>query len=151
MSKTKSLQRTKAVIESGGYACGIVERYIHFTAGKLDGDGYTFGVTERFFQNRKIPPGIKSDLFGCFDLVALSIEEGIIGIQCCGEDFAEHYRKLTVDKADILFTWLMSGGKCELWGWRQLKENGELVWTPRIALISLEDLSIDQEKIKERV
>lgn len=102
-------------------------------------------IVERFIHNRKVG-GHRCDLLGLFDLLALSPREGIIGIQVCGPDFSEHYRKITEEKADNALLWLSCGRgrtKIEIWSWRKLlvKRGGkQRTWQARVKRISYNDL-----------
>lgn len=68
----------------------------------------------------------------------------IFGVQACaGNDFAEHLRTMTIDRARSTLLWLKSGGSIELWGWRRVKvkRGGKaVIWQPRIKKIGIEDL-----------
>lgn len=115
------MQRTIKEMKERGRKCGIVERFIH---------------------NRHVGRGIRSDLFGLFDLVAMAPKEGIIGIQVCGRDFAPHYRKITEDLAETAIMWMNSGGHIEIWSWRLLliKRGGKKKkYQPRVHKIIYED------------
>ncbi len=102
-------------------------------------------IVERFIHNRKVG-GHRSDLLGLFDLLALSPREGIIGIQVCGPDFSEHYKKITIEKADNALLWLSCGRgrtKIEIWSWRKLlvKRGGkQRKWQARVKQINYNDL-----------
>lgn len=102
-------------------------------------------IVERFQHNRKVGPGVRSDLLGIFDLLAFSPQEGVIAIQVCGADFSSHYKKITEEKADEALIWLASGRgrtKIEIWSWRYLlvKRGGKKrTWQPRVRRISYED------------
>jgi len=101
------------------------------------------GIVERFIHNRMVKGGIRSDLFGIFDIVALCPEGGIVGVQSCGDDYAAHFKKITVKKADNAVDWLNAGGKIELWSWRKVKEKRggkRMIWQPRIAEITIADI-----------
>lgn len=107
--------------------------------------GRDYGIVERFIHNKRIGPGIRSDLYGLFDVLCMSRTEGIIGIQCCGADFAAHYRKVTVDKAQAALTWLDSGGKIEIWSWRWVKEfrgAKRQICKPRVKKITYDDFEL---------
>lgn len=107
--------------------------------------GRICGIVERFCHNRKVGPGIRSDLYNIFDLLSMHPRQGIIGIQCCGSDFSAHYRKITEEHADKALIWLSSGrGRThiEIWAWRKiLKKKGgkQRIWSPRIKRISYAD------------
>lgn len=104
--------------------------------------GREYGIVERFVHNNRVGRGIRSDLFGIFDVVAMGRDAGIIGIQCCGADFAAHYKKITADKAQVALTWLDSGGKIEIWSWRWVKEfrgAKRQICKPRVKKITYSD------------
>lgn len=122
------------------------------TIRELKNQGRSYGIVERFVQRPWQPHGIRIDLFGFLDLLVLDAERGIVGVQCCGSDFAAHYRKITEDCAEMAMEWLYCGGKIELWGWRLLKQKrgGKAVrWTPRIKDITLADFSESETTIKQ--
>lgn len=107
----------------------------------LKDQGRLCGIVERFIQN-PVSHGIRSDLFNIFDIIALDPARGIIGVQCCGQDFAAHYRKITEEYGDNAIEWLLCKGRIELWGWRKLlaKPGGKLrVWRPRVKEITFSD------------
>lgn len=107
--------------------------------------GRLCGIVERFISNGSIPGGNRSDLYEIFDLLSVSETDGIIGVQCCGSDFAAHYRKITIEKKHNTFIWLKSGGKIELWGWRKLKMfrgAKRMTYKPRVKKITLDDLTL---------
>lgn len=116
-------QRTLKVLKDRGCKAGIVERWLRY-AGSF---------------------GKRQDLFGIIDIIAIS-PTGVLGIQCCSGSLAEHYRKLTEEKNQESYDWLMTPYcRLEIWSWRKLlkKRGGEAkVWKPRIAEITLEDLDI---------
>lgn len=94
--------------------------------------------------------GIRQDLFGFIDIIALNPDRGIVAIQSTGSDFAGHVKKLTEERNEAVYEWIRSGGRVELWGWRKIKlKRGSVAlrWKPRIA-----DIVIDNEEIvvKER-
>jgi len=114
-------QRTLRELRNQGRICGIVERFNQYAG----------------------PHGIRQDLFGFIDIIALDPERGIIGVQSCGQAFAEHYRKITEERNQECFEWLRCGGKVELWGWRKLKikRGGKAMrWQPRVQEITQKDL-----------
>jgi hypothetical protein len=101
-----------------GRLCGIVERFNRY--------GGSFGI--------------RQDLFGFIDIIAMDPVDGIIAIQSCGQDFSGHVKKLTEERNELVFEWLKHA-KLELWGWRQVKLNRGGVamrWQPRIMDFSLD-------------
>lgn len=115
------------------------------TLRELRNQGRICGIVERFNQHAG-PFGIRQDLFGFIDIIALDPERGIIGVQSCGQAFSEHYRKITEERYQECFEWLRCGGKVELWGWRKvkLKRGGKAMrWSPRVVEITTGDLMGD--------
>lgn len=83
--------------------------------------------------------GQRKDLFGIIDIIALT-EKGIMGIQSCGQAFAEHNRKILAEP--MALKWLEKGGSLMLIGWRKikLKKGGKAMrWSPRIKEYCIED------------
>lgn len=112
-------QRTLKANREMGRICGIVERFNRFAG----------------------PHGIRQDLFGFIDLIAMSPDEGIIGVQSCGSSFSEHRKKIFEERPAECIEWLKCGGKVELWGWRKVKEKRggkRMIWKPRIEKITLD-------------
>jgi hypothetical protein len=119
MAGLSPTQRTLKAMREQGRLCGIVEK----------------------FNQHAGPFGIRQDLFGFIDIIAIDPERGIVAIQSCGQDFSGHIRKLTEERNEAVFEWLRHA-PCELWGWRKvkLKRGGKAVrWKPRIADLSLSD------------
>jgi hypothetical protein len=119
---TSNVQRTIRELKNNGRKCAIVERWNPYV-GKH---------------------GIRQDLFGIIDIIALDPEKGVVGVQACGSDFAAHIKKITQDMAQETEDWLSTPGtSLEIWGWRKVKKKRggkQMVWRPRIQEITLEDL-----------
>jgi len=115
-------QRTMRELRNQGRVCAIVEKWNQFVG----------------------PHGIRQDLFGIIDILALDPERGVVGIQACGSDFAAHMRKITDERHQETHDWLSTPGtSLELWGWRKvkLKRGGKAMrWKPRVREITLNDL-----------
>ena len=113
------------------------------TIAHLRAQGITCGVVERF--NPHVGEfGIRQDLFGIIDIIALDHTRGIIGIQTCsGSGVAAHRNKLLVEKGANSIDWLRTpGAKLEIMGWRKLKvkRGGKAMrWVPKIEEITLLD------------
>lgn len=119
---TSPTQRTIAAQAPLGRVCEIVEKFNYHV---MRGDG---GF------------GIRQDLFGFLDILALDPESGIVGIQSCGQDWSGHVTKLRVERKEIVIRWLQAGARCELWGWRKVKAKRggkQMVWRPRIGDVIL--------------
>ena len=119
-------QRTIRELRKMGRKCAVVEKWNSF-ASRPGG-----------------PPGIRQDLFGIIDVLALDPARGVVGVQCCGADFASHYRKITVERAQDTLDWLQTPGTAlEIWGWRKVKakRGGKAeIWAPRVQEIHLSDV-----------
>jgi hypothetical protein len=118
-----------------GLRCAVVERWNSY-AKRNDG-----------------PPGIRQDLFGIIDIIALDPARGVVGIQCCsGSGLAAHRKKLLVDQAQETIDWLSTPGTAlEIWAWRKvrIKRGGKAVgWRPRIIAIRLEDVE-DRDEVTQ--
>jgi len=120
MAGLSNTQRTLRALRARGLVAAIVERWNQYAG----------------------PHGIRQDLFGIIDVLALDPERGVIGIQSCGTAFNQHMQKLTVEKAQETSDWLSTPGtSLELWGWRKvkLKRGGKAErWTPRVVQITLD-------------
>lgn len=93
-------------------------------------------IVERFIPG--IPHGKRIDCYHFMDLLAISPQDGIVGIQSCGQGYSEHVKTILAEPR--VKTWLHSGGKAELWGWRKLKRKRggkAMIWMPRVADIIL--------------
>lgn len=127
MSGISPTQRTLRELKERGRKCGIVER----------------------FNAHVGPHGIRQDLFGIIDIIALDAELGVVGVQSTGSDFAGHYRKLTEEMVESTKDWLETPGTAlELWGWRKVKvkRGGKaMTWQPRIQSITLADIQRPQQ------
>ena len=118
------VQRTLRALRDQGRVCAIVERFNPYAG----------------------PHGIRQDLFGIIDILALDPERGVVGIQACGLDFAAHERKILDERAQETHDWLSTPGTAlELWGWRKVKlrRGGKAMrWSPRVRMFSLDDLEV---------
>jgi hypothetical protein len=120
---TSPTQRTIRELKNMGRRCGIVER----------------------FNAHVGPHGIRQDLFGIIDVIALDPESGVVGIQCCaGSGFSAHMKKLCEENAQATKDWLDTPGTgLEIWAWRKVKKvrgGKAMIWQPRIETISLDDI-----------
>jgi hypothetical protein len=84
------------------------------------------------------------DAFGFIDILSIDPEEGIVGIQSCGQSFKAHIDKMTGARNEAMYEWLRHA-KVQLIGWRKvkLKRGGKAMrWKPRIANFWLENEEI---------
>jgi hypothetical protein len=123
-------QRTLAEIRKQGHRAGIVEKFNRFVG----------------------PHGIRQDLFGCIDILALDHSRGVIGIQSTGQAFREHELAMLGEKAKDCVDWLKTpGAHLELWGWRKLKvkRGGKAMkWEIRKRVFKLEDFSVAGSSVR---
>jgi hypothetical protein len=116
----------------------------------LRDQGRVCAIVERFNQHVG-PYGIRQDLFGIIDIIALDPERGVVGIQSCGSDFAAHEQKILVDRNQESYDWLSTPGTVlELWGWRKvkLKRGGTAMrWQPRVREFTLADFYASMEEM----
>lgn len=122
MSGLSPTQRTLRELRQQGRVAAVVERFDAFAG----------------------PHGLRRDLFGVIDLIALDPQRGVVGVQSCGSDFAAHFRKLTEERAQETYEWLRTpGASLEIWSWRKVKlHRGGVAmrWSPRIREVTLADL-----------
>ena len=114
-------QRTLRALRQRGLQCAIVEKFNAYAG----------------------PHGLRQDLFGIIDVLALDPQTGVIGIQSAGNSFASHKRKILEERAQETVEWLSTPGcRFELWAWRKIKLNrgGKAMrWKPRVARICLDN------------
>lgn len=124
---TSPTQRTIRELKNQGRKCAVVEKFNAFVG----------------------PHGIRQDLFGIIDVIALDPQRGVIGVQSCGSDFAAHERKFFDERAEECIDWLSTPGTVlELWGWRKVKlhRGGKAMrWQPRIKEFQVEDFLVARE------
>lgn len=121
-SSMSPTQRTLRELRSMGRVCGIVER----------------------FNAHVGPHGIRQDLFGFIDVIALDPDRGIVGVQCCARSgHAAHRTKILEERTDEAAEWLRCGGKIEIWSWakQKLKRGGKAMrWKPKVEEITIEQV-----------
>jgi len=78
---------------------------------------------------------IRQDLFGCIDLLVL--HGGILGVQACaGSSHSARTKKALAEPR--LKTWLLSGGRFEVWSWAKRGPRGKAKrWTLRRTAVEL--------------
>jgi hypothetical protein len=126
-------QRTLRALKEQGRVSAIVEKWNPYAGPPKDVAGNKLGRV-----------GIRQDLFGIIDVLALDPSRGVVGIQSTGQDFSGHLKKLLVERNQECRDWLSTPGTVlELWGWRKVKlKRGGVAerWAPRIREITLADL-----------
>ena len=118
------------------------------TLRELRKQGRLVDTCERWIVNPGVPGGgFRKDLFGFLDMIVLDPEQGIVGIQSCGQAFKAHLDKiLDSECTENVIEWLSSPSKpkLELWAWRKVKlRRGAkaMRWRPRIKEITLKDFN----------
>ena len=130
MAGVSPTQRTLKANKDLNRDCGIVERWQQY-GGKF---------------------GIRQDLFGFIDIIAIDPKQGIVGIQSTGQDWAGHVNKI-FDKRDIVSKWL-EHATLELWSWRKVKKKRggkAMIWKARIGdfLLDIDGKLILNERSSE--
>lgn len=72
--------------------------------------GWTSAIVEHWNMHAKI----RQDLFGCFDMVVLDGQPGLLGVQVSsGAHHADRMAKLRA--AEVMPAWLRAGCRAEVW------------------------------------
>lgn len=96
-----------------------------------------------------MPPGIRRDVFGFIDIIAIDTD-AIVGIQACTGGRKAHWDKILAN--EYALPWLQAYGKIELWSWtkKKVKRGGIAVrWTPKIEQITEADIERSIEDDEE--
>ena len=112
MASISPTQRTLKANKNLGRKCGIVERWQQY-GGKF---------------------GVRQDLFGFIDIIAIDEFECIVGIQSTGQDFSGHIKKI-MNLEEIVKEWLHHA-PLELWSWRKVKKvrgGKAMIWKSKVA------------------
>ena len=114
----------------------------------LKAQGTIAGIVEKFNQFAG-PHGIRQDLFGFIDVIAMDPERGIVGVQCCARSGHAAHRTKILENA-LAPEWLACGGRIEIWSWakQKVKRGGKAErWTPKVEEITIAsfDAAIDGE------
>ena len=102
--------------------------------------GCICGIVERFNQHAG-PFGLRQDLFGFIDIIAL-YPDSIVGIQSCGQSFSEHFKKIVEN--EVAPEWLKHG-RIELWAWRKVKRvrgGKAMIWRPKVHSFTADDFLV---------
>lgn len=111
------------------------------TLQSLRDQGRLCGITQTWNPHA----GIRQDLFGWIDIIALDpAESAIVAIQSTdGAHYAEHLKSLLDGKVtEKVIEWLCCGGHVEVWGSRKLlvKRSGKAQhWVAQVRKITLAD------------
>jgi len=115
------------------------------TLKRLKDDGILYDRTEHYVKRLGTPFGFRRDLFNIIDVLCIDASRGFVGIQCCGSDYASHFRKITIDNREKSLAWLRARGILEIWAWRKLKvkRGGKAMqWNVKITEITLNDFNV---------
>jgi hypothetical protein len=97
--------------------------------------GYVAAVVEKWIAQA----GIRKDLFGCIDLVAVRRDEaGVLGVQATTLSNVSTRVEKAKGQAELR-TWLAAGNRFEVWGWAQ--RSGR--WTVKRVAVKGEDLQAE--------
>ena len=114
-------QRTLVRLRSLGYLAQVVERWQPYCKPKPGG-----------------PPGVRIDLFGCIDLVAVGHGE-LLGVQACSGSSHSSRREKALTQPGLR-GWLDGGGQFEVWSWEKRGKNGKRkLWYVRVEPIVILD------------
>lgn len=132
MAKTTPTQRTLKYLRDLSYRAEVVERWVRFGSAKVPAGTNSPG---------RASPGIRKDLFGFADIIALRPGLGIFAVQCFSTDWNGHIEKLmgTKEILDAATEWNQCGGMILFMGWRKTKPRGTKVakWRPRMGIVTL--------------
>lgn len=121
-------QRTLRWLRDQSYAAEVVERWIP-RARRGEAESRS---------------GVRRDLFGFADIVALRRDAGIVAVQCFSTAWTQHVAKMTDPRSEVsamVIEWLAAGGACYIVGWRRLKlrRNSKAVRiVPRWGMLTLD-------------
>lgn len=120
-SSTSPTKRTLAECRLRGWAAQVVERWNMFGAGGR---------------------GVRVDLFGVIDLVAIvpsgETPGAILGVQACaGASHSDRRNKILAEPRAR--AWVEAGGRLELWSWSKRGDRGKAKrWTLRVEAFTAE-------------
>lgn len=119
-------QRTLAECRARGWTAEVVERWIPNRGTDENGK-----LTTR-------PGGVRKDLFGFCDVVAITDTGRMVFIQATsGPNVAARKTKILTECSANLIAVLNAGVKVEVWGWRKLKKPvGRKYWQVRVEEIT---------------
>jgi hypothetical protein len=114
--------------------------YVQRTMRELRNQGRVCAIVEKF--NPYVGQhGIRQDLFGIIDVLALDPERGVVGVQVCGQDWQPHIKKLIEERTQETWDWLATPGTVlELHGWRKVKKKRggkQMIWKPRMGVFQI--------------
>lgn len=119
-------------------------RPLERTLQRLKKDGHTAQRVERWQMRPQASHGIRIDLFGCIDVVAI-IDNRITGIQCGAmSGHGAHKKKCLAEPR--LREWLQAGGGFLIHSWGQMGPAGKRkLWQCRVEPLTLADYQTTPE------
>lgn len=128
-------KKTLAMLRQSGAIAEVVERWVYF------------GRPEP----GKAARGVRKDLFGFVDIVAL-VPDGdrfkVVGIQACvGGDASKRIDKIALQCREAACALLRAGAAIQVWAWRDLAkdEGGGRRSVPRVIEVTLETIASHRE------
>lgn len=131
MAKTSPTQRSLKLLRDQGWTVDITEHWVslHRKPGS------------------KGPRGVRRDLFGCIDLVALRHGE-LAGIQTTSGPGSARIAKIKAEPRMV--TWLEAGGTLYVHGWAKRGARGKRkLWDCRVIKLTLDDLRRTEDHVVE--
>lgn len=141
MAGRTASSRSLELLELQGYLAGVVERKTPFT------------IKDQLTGETRVIPGKTVDWLGFADILALPpVDEWwsrgyaatqdaaipLLAVQATsGAQVPDHVRKLM--EIDKLRMYLHGGHRCEIWGWRKVKNRGRRQWWPRVLAATLDE------------
>lgn len=117
-------QMTMKALRDMGYIVGKVERWNPYAGAKSEKTGK--------------PTGIREDLFGFIDLIAIKPPFPAVGVQCTSATNHSNHR-VKILESDIAPDWLACTQTIQLWSWRKSpKKRGgkQMIWKSRVEVIT---------------
>lgn len=120
------MPRTYELLREQGFTCQGVEKKAPKPAGMVNGR-MAFHLTTTI------------DLFGCIDVLAVSPDGGIIGLQVTDGSNVSHRVSKSLAEPRLV-EWLKAGGRYQVWGWsKRAKPINRKWWQVRRIEMSLRD------------
>jgi len=106
--------------------------------------GWLVDVVERWIPGGEDRPGVRKDLFGFIDLVAVRTvsdawgELPTIALQVTtGGQLTARVKKITQERSMEAEAVLLAGWDIQVWGWRKIQGKGRRIWWAKRRRISL--------------
>ena len=103
MGSLTPVQRTMRELRNRGMVCAVVER----------------------FNQHAGPHGVRQDLFGIIDIIAVRPGLPTLGVQVCSATDHARRRTKAIEEARLI-TWLAAGNRFEVWSWKKTKRRWQL-------------------------